>query len=200
MIENNGEKEFWDRLALKMKEYSDEEIYSILRKHKLYEPPARKLAIEEAIRRGLIHSEQDLLREDFSPDPSGFTIFPSPDKTETVFKIVRSMSRAILVAGVIPVVFGILKFQVFKYVEGSSLVLVGLIWMTSAWMIFTRQERKFLSPLFVIAFLGAIYVARILILLKGLRTMDYVIPAILFVVVFYILFYLRALLRKLTRG
>jgi hypothetical protein len=30
MIENNEEKEFWDRLALRMKEYSDEEIISIL--------------------------------------------------------------------------------------------------------------------------------------------------------------------------
>ena len=199
MNENNENKEFWDRLALRMKEYSDEEIYSILQKHKLYEPPARKLAIEEAIRRGLIRSEQDLFSENFSTHSSGFTIFPSPDKPETVLKIVRSISRTILVAGVIPVIFGVLKFQVLKYVEGSSLVLVGLIWMTSAWMIFTRQDRKFLSPLLVIFLLSALYVARILFLLKGLQAMDYVIPSILFVVVFYILFYLRALLRKLTR-
>ena len=199
MIENNEEKEFWDRLALRMKEYSDEEIYSILQKHKLYEPPARKLAITEAIRRGLIHSEQDLFSENFSSDSSGFTIFPSPDKPETVLKIVRSISRAILVAGVIPIIFGVLKFQVFKYAEGSSLILVGLIWVTSAWLIFTRQDRRFLSPLLVIAVLSALYVARILFLLKGLRTMDYVIPSILFVVVLYILFYLRSLLRKLTK-
>jgi hypothetical protein len=197
MINGNNDQDFWERLAIKMSEYSDEEIISILRKHKLYEPKAQEIAIAEAIRRGIIHSEQDLFSENFRTEPSRFTLFPHPEKKETMLKIVRSMSRALLLAGVIPIVFGVLKFQVFKYAEGSALVFAGLIWITSAWLIFSRQEKKFLTPMLVIAILSAVYVARILFLLKGLKVMDYAVPSILFVVILYSLFYLRSLLRKL---
>ena len=193
----NNDTEFWDRLKVKMTEYGDEEIMDILRKINLYEPPARKMAIEEAIRRKLIHSEQDLFSPDFAPPKLKFTLFPSSEKRETVLRIIRSLSRALLIAGVIPVIFGILKFQVAKYGEGGALVLTGLIWISSAWMVYTRQDRRYWLPLLVIALLSAAYVARILILLKGLRTMDYVVPGILFLVVFYSLLYLRFLLRKI---
>lgn len=195
MVDQN-DNEFWDRLKVRMKEYSDEEILDILRKIRLYEPPAQRMAIDEAIRRKLIHSEQDLYSESFRAPRLKFTLFPSPDRKQTVLRIIRSMSRALLIAGVIPVIFGILKFQVAKFGEGSALVLTGLIWITSAWMVYTRQDQRYWSPLLIIALLSAAYVARILILLKGLRTMDYVIPGILFLVVFYCLFYLRFLLRK----
>jgi hypothetical protein len=197
MINGSNDQDFWERLAIKMSEYSDEEIISILRKHKLYEPKAQEIAIAEAIRRGIIHSEQDLFSENFRTEPSRFTLFPHPEKKETMLKIVLSMSRALLLAGVIPIVFGVLKFQVFKYAEGSALVFAGLIWITSAWLIFSRQEKKFLTPMLVIAILSAVYVARILFLLKGLKVMDYVVPSILFVVILYSLVYLRSLLRKL---
>jgi hypothetical protein len=196
MINNKDEDpDFWNRLADKMREYSDEEILSILRKIKLYEPEAQKIATEEAVRRKLIHSEQDLFSPNFRPEPSLFTIFPHPEKKESILKIIRSMSRALLIAGVIPIVFGFLKFQVAKYAEGSSLILTGLVWMTFMWVIYSRQDRRFWSPLLVILILSALYAGRILVLLKGLRTMDYVIPAILFALVFYSLFYLRKLLK-----
>lgn len=197
MTDGNNDSDFWERLAVKMSEYSDEEIILILRKRRLYEPQAQKIAITEAIRRGIIHSEQDLFSDNFKPRPAGFTLFPYPEKKEVILKIVKSMSRALLLAGIIPIIFGILKFQVFKYAEGSAMVLVGLIWITSAWMIFSRQEKKFLTPMLVLAALSGVYVARILFLLKGLRVMDYVIPSILFLVILYSLFYLRSLLRKI---
>lgn len=197
MINGNNDRDFWERLALKMSEYSDEEIISILGKHKLYEPEAQKIAIAEAIRRGIIYSEQDLFSENFKTQPLRFTLFPHPEKKETILKIVRSITRALLVAGVIPIIFGVLKFQVFKYAEGSALIFAGLVWITSAWVLFSRQEKKFLFPMFIIALFSTVYVARILLLLKGLRVMDYLVPVILFAVVLYCLLYLRALIRKL---
>lgn len=193
---DSNDNEFWDRLKVRMTEYRDEEIMDILRKINLYEPPARKLALEEAIRRKLIHSEQDLFAPDFAPKKLKFSLFPSSEKRETVTRTIRSLSRALLLAGVIPVIFGILKFQVAKYGEGSALMLTGLVWISAAWMVYTRQDHRYWSPLWIITLLSAAYVARILILLKGLRTMDYVVPAILFLVVFYCLFYLRFLLKK----
>jgi len=192
----NEDNDFWERLARQMSEYSDEEIISVLQKLKLYEPQAQKLAVDEAIRRGIIHSEQDLFSEKFRTKPSRFTLFPCPEKKEIIFRIIKSISRALLVAGVIPMIFGFLKFQVFKYAEGSAMALVGLIWMTAAWMLFSRQDRRFWPLLLVIAVMSLMYVARVLILLKGLRVMDYVIPSILFLVIFYSIFYLRKLLLK----
>jgi hypothetical protein len=118
-----------------------------------------------------------------------------------MLKIVRSISRAILVAGVIPIIFRVLKFQVLKYAEGSSFVF-GWVNLDNLRMDYLHPAGPeiLLTPLLVIAVLSALYVARILFLLKGLRTMDYIIPSILFAVIFYILFYLRALMRKLTTG
>ena len=191
---NDNDPDFWNRLAERMQEYSDEEILAILTKLKLYEPEAQKIAVDEAIRRKLIHSEQDLFSPGFRPAPSRFTLFPHPEKKESILKIIRSLSRALLIAGVIPVVFGILKFQVAKYAEGSALVLTGLVWITFMWMVDARQDRRFWSPLLVILLLSALYAGRILVLLKGLRTMDYVIPDTLFLLIFYALFYLRKLL------
>lgn len=198
-MKNKDEDEFWKRLEQQMKEYSDEEIILVLNKLKLYEPTAQKLALSEAIRRGIIHSEQDIWFEKFRTEPSRFSLFPCPEKKQTILKIVRSISRALLVAGVIPLIFGFLKFQIFKYAEGSAMILTGLIWMTSAWIIFTKQDRRFWPLLFVIASMSFFYVARLLVLLKGLRVMDYVVPAIFFLLVLYSLFYLRKLLLKLVQ-
>jgi hypothetical protein len=200
MEDKGNTNDFWDRLTMKMKEYSDDEIISILEKLRLYEPQAQKIAIEEAIHRGIINSEQDLFSNRVTTEPPNFTLFPSPDKPETILKIARSISRALLVAGAIPVIFGVLRFQVYKFAEGSALMVAGLIWISSAWLLFSKQERRLWSPMVIIALFSAIYVSRILFLLKGLRTMDYIIPAILFAVIFYCLFYLRSLLVKLDRN
>ena len=196
MINGDENQELREHLETKIKEYSDEEILSILRKFKLYEPVAQEIALEEAMRRNLIQSEQELVSFGNTTEKLTFSLFPLPAKAETIFKIIRSISRSLLIAGVIPVVFGILKFQVLKYTEGSALVLAGLIWMSSSWMIYIRQDRRFWAPMLVIALLSAAFVARILLLLKGLRTMDYVVPGVLFLVVFYCIFYLRFLDRK----
>ena len=55
---------------------SDEEILVILKKRKQYQPEAAKLAIQEAIKRGLINSEQDLFSEKFQEQSSKSFLFP----------------------------------------------------------------------------------------------------------------------------
>lgn len=194
------EKDIWDDLRDRMKKYSDEELTEVLKKRKQYEKQAVDIAVSEAVDRGLIHSEQDLFAEIYTAAPSRFTFFPCPDKPHIRLRTIRSIARTLLVIAALPLVFGILKFQVHRYAEGSAMVLAGLTWITASWMIYRRQEIKFWPVLFFTAVLAAIYVARILILLKGLVTMDYFIATALFLVLSYALLYLRKLLAGLPEN
>lgn len=193
---NKVEGDFWENLAVKMQNYSDEEVLEVLRKLNHYEPQAAKLAIAEGIKRGLINSEQDLLSEEFRAKSLHFTLFPMPDKKTAILKIIRSISRSILLVGLIPLIFGIMKLRTGNVAVNVGIILTGVLWFFSAWSIFERQDRRFWMPLIVIAFLATLYAIRIMTGLKGLRTMDYVVAAILFSIIFYCLFYLRQLLRR----
>jgi hypothetical protein len=200
MDNNIEETEFWRNLEIRMQHYSEEELTDVLKRRKHYEPEAVRIAVAEALKRGLINSGKDLDSDRFAETPSRFTLFPCSERPEIMRKVIRSLSRALLVAGVIPVIFGVLKFQLHKYAEGGAMVMSGLIWIAAAWMVYRRQERIYWTPLLVIAILAALYAIRILLLIKGLRTMDYVIPGVLFGVVFYTIFYLRAVLNKWYAG
>lgn len=194
MNELADEKDFWDDLRERMKKYSEEELKEVLRKRKQYEEKAVEIAVYEAIERGLIHSPQDLSGEAFADEPPRFSFFPCSDKPHVRLRTLRSMARTLLVIAAIPLVFGFLKFQMHRYAEGSAMVLAGLVWITAAWMIYRRQEMKYWPVLLVTALLAAVYIARMLFLLKGLAITDYFIAAALFLVLFYALLYLRKLL------
>ena len=196
MKESDSDREFWDGLREKMTHYTDHEIMDILRKRKSYEPEAVRIATNEAIRRNLIHSEQDLFSDKFAEQPTSWTLFPCPENKETRDKIIRSMSRMLMLVGVIPVIYGVLKFQNGKYPEGVAILVAGLLWVFSSFMIFSRKDRRFWAPILVVGLLALVYVSRMFLLVKGLRVMDYVVPGILFLVVFYVLFFLRALLKR----
>lgn len=196
MKESSSDREFWVALSEKMTHYTDQEIIDILRKRKSYEPEAVRIATGEALRRNLIHSEQDLFSEKYAEQPASWTLFPCPENRETSHKIIRSMSRMLMLVGVIPVIYGVMKFQTGKYPEGVAMLVAGLLWVFASFMIYSRHDRRFWAPLLVVGLLAAVYVSRMLLLVKGLRVLDYVVPGILFLVVFYVLFFLRALLRK----
>lgn len=200
MDEMAEEKDFWDELREKMEKYSDEELTEVLKKRKQYEKQAVYIAVEEAVKRGLIHSEQDLFSESFTDEPSRFSLFPCPDKLHIRMRTIRSIARTLLVVAAIPLVFGVLKFQVHRYVEGIAMVVAGLSWITASWMIYRKQEKKYWPVLLLTAVLAGIYIARMLFLLKGLATMDYFIASALFLVLFYVLLYLRKLLAGLPEN
>jgi hypothetical protein len=196
MKKTGYDTEFWNELREKMTHYTDQEVIEILRKRKSYEPEAARIATDEAIRRNLIHSEQDLFSTKFSEQPSSLTLFPCPEKLESRDKIIRSISRMLMLTGVIPAIFGVLKFPAGKYPEGIAMLAAGLLWIFASFMISSRHDKRYWPPLLVIGLLSAGYVTRMLLLVRGLRVMDYVIPAILFALVLYLLFFLRALLNK----
>lgn len=198
MEEEKDDNQLWQQLKERMQGYPDEELITILKKRKHYRPEAAKLATEEAIRRGLIHSEQDLFSPKFETPPLKFSFFPYIDNETTRVRVIKSLSRSLMITGIIPIIWGIMKFPLQKYLEGASLLSLGLIWTGMAWLVMTRRERRFLSPLFVIALLSAIYAVRILLAFQQLRPMDILVPAVVYGIVFYALFYIRSLLKKTT--
>ncbi len=195
MSNENDDKEFWDRLKQKMQGYTNEQLVELLRTRSSYRKNAVDLAVAEAITRGLIKSEADLEEEKFREISARFSLFPRPVNQSLRIKIIRSLSRSLLVAGAMPTVFGVYRILQHAQLEGSALTLIGLIWISSAWIIFTRYNPRMWTPMMVIAVLGAIYIARTMWSLQGLGTVDYLIAAGLNVVIFYALFYLRILLR-----
>ena len=55
---------------------NDEQLKEVLKKRKLYQPEAAQAAIKEAIKRELIHSEEDLVKTEFRAKPLKKRLFP----------------------------------------------------------------------------------------------------------------------------
>jgi len=173
--------------------YSDEEIYSILKKRKQYQPEAANLAIKEAIKRGLINSEQDLFSEKFQENPAKSGLFPIISDDKHREKIRKSISRILLITGVIPVFWGSLEIIRSKLVEGILLVLLGAIWIYASAQLTKSFQTKMVNLLFVILIATAAYIVKIMLEMKGLAIMDYFIPVIIFSFITYGLLFIRRL-------
>jgi hypothetical protein len=137
--------------------YSDEKIMEILKKRKFYQPEAAQLAVEEAIKRGIIHSEQDLFDENFKEKPLKTSIFPAIEDEKNSQKIRKSISRMLMVAGVVPVVSGILKIRNEVITEGGIIMAFGMVWIFLSVLIFRKMNKKTGYLLTGMLILSAIY-------------------------------------------
>jgi len=174
-------------------EYSDEEILKILIKRKQYQPEAADLAVQEAIRRRLINSEQDLFEEEFQETPASFQLFPFIEKKEIRIKIRKSIARALLIVGVIPFVWGVLKITESNLFEGILLILLGGIWIFAAGQIMSGVVSKMVGLLFVMLFASVAYIVKLFLGMKGLSVMDFAVPVILVLFITYGLLFIKRL-------
>ncbi len=173
--------------------YSDEEILTILKKRKQYQLEAATLAIQEAIKRGLINSEQDLFSEKFQEKPSEFYLLPIIIDDKNKNKIRKSISRILLIVGVIPVVWGVMLFTKSNSVEGVLLVLLGAVWIYASAQLMRSVQTKMVNLLFMMLVASVAYIVKIMLGMKGLVIMDYFIPVILFSFITYGLLFIRRL-------
>jgi len=173
--------------------YSDEEIFAILKKRKQYQPEAANLAIKEAIKRGLINSEQDLFSEKFQDNPAESGLFPIIRDAKHREKIRKSISRILLIAGVIPVIWGVLEITKSKLVEGIFLVLLAAIWIYASAQLMRSLQTKMVNLLFVMLVATVAYIVKKMLEMKGLAIMDYFIPIVIFSLITYGLLFIRRL-------
>lgn len=174
-------------------EYSDEEILEILKKQKYYQSEAVEVASEEAVKRELINSEQDIFHEDFRTESLQFGLFPNIEDEKNKNRIRKSIARGILISGVLPTVFGFLKLNDGNNLEGILLLAGGILWILFAAKLIQRLTFRMINGLVVLSVLSFIYIGRLFILQKSIVFMDAFIVGILYSLLFYGLFFLRKL-------
>lgn len=173
-------------------EYSDEKIIEILKQREHYQPEAAQLAISEAIKRGIIFSEQDLFAEEYKVEELHFSLFPNIKKEENRINIRKSIGRSLVIFGVMPMVFGMLQVNKGNILEGGAILLMGVLWMYSSAQVIKYFHKLFLSFLLIESVLGMAYIVSKLLLLKRFIFFDFFIPSVLFLLIIYgLLFLLR---------
>jgi hypothetical protein len=174
-------------------EYNDQEILSILKKRKYYQPEAVKMAKEEAFKRNLINSEEDLLGDEYSVPPLKFGLFPKIESKKNKAKIRKSIARAVLIAGVLPTVWGFLTLNNGNNLEGGILVASGLLWIFLSAKLIQKVNDSYLKALFVFSALSFLYVGKVLLQGADIVFMDVFIIAVLYGLLLYGLIFIRKL-------
>jgi hypothetical protein len=159
--------------------YSDEELKIVLKKRKLYQKDAADFAIQEAIRRGIIFSEQDLFAKEYKHEPDKFSIFPTIENEKARAKFKKSISRSLLILGAIPAVFGGIKIFENQSIQGIIIFVFGVLWsLTSLQLMRKAVDVKLLYLLYLLLVLAVVYIVQIMVSLHALTTIDVLVTII----------------------
>lgn len=175
--------------------YSDEEIINILKKRKLYQKEAAEIAIKEALKRGLIYSEQDLFDEGFQVEPVKFSLFPTIEDKNTQIKIIKSISRSLIISGAIPTIWGFLKLNDGKTIEGGILLVSGILWIYFSAMLIRKASLDIVNSLFVLLFLSVVYFLKLFLKSGTFIFIDIFVTIVVFCLITYGLLFLRRLIQ-----
>ena len=196
-IVSKGIKKLYDKNSIYTQKleikHTDEQILEILKKREQYQPEAVDVAVKEAISRKLIHSEQDLFSPEFSPEPLKRKLIPEIHREKNKNRIRKSLGRSLLIAGVLPLIFGFVRYNSGQLFEGIGILVFGLTWMFLSAQIIRKGSKSVIHLLLGIAFASLIYVGYLFADSKSVIFMDVFIIAVLYLLVFYGLFFVRKL-------
>lgn len=182
-----NEPNFEDRFS----KYTDEELLEVLRKRFYYTKSAANFAVGEAIKRGLIYSEQDLLHQKFKEEKMQFTWFPVPNNHEARRKTKRSIIRNMIIAGLIPFIYGL--YQLYKG-EGEfaeSAVIFGLLWVLLTYLLTRQKMEPILVALSAADLLGGAYMIQYLIDSSSPVIEFFIVIVLMLMVLYGLIFYYR---------
>ncbi len=171
-------------------EYSDEKLIIALKQRTYYIPEAEKFIIEEAIKRGLIFSEQDLMAEEYKVENLRFSFFPIIMEQNIRERIRKSIARSFVISGIIPVVFGLVKMNAGASVQGALILLFGLLWIFSASRLIRGFQKLYVWLLLAASFLAIIYIVIQLVNKQNVDNIDFFVPAVVFGFIMYGLVFL----------
>lgn len=191
---------FLEHLERRFREMPDAGVIEVLKKRDQYQRSAVDFAVREALKRGLICSEEELYEPRFSHESARFTFFPFPDKKETRTKLFRSLCRSLMIAGVIPAFYGVMKLTNHKFPEGTALISIGVIWIGMSWFLMERSERRLIFPMFFLLLISVPYLVRMMAWHTSLKWTDFLIPSVLYALMIYSLLYVHAILKKQQAG
>ncbi len=173
--------------------YSDDDLTDVLKKRKHYQKEAAKTAIREAIKRGIINSEQDLFSEEFRVEPLRFSILPTIENENARQKIRKSVARSLLIIGVLPVVWGAIRVFRADTFEGVILFILGSFWIYISIQLVKEVLTKWINLLYLLLGAAIIYTVSNFAEQKSLVFMDAIVAAILFGFILYGLLFIRKL-------
>jgi hypothetical protein len=160
--------------------YTDDELRKVLKKRKLYQKEAAGFAIQEAIRRGIIFSEQDLFAKEYKDEPQKFSLFPIIESEKTSAQFKKSISRSLLILGTLPVVWGIIKIFGGHTLEGIFVFIFGAAWSFTSFQLMRlpNPNVKLIYFVFIMSVIAAVYIIRNFVVSNSLTSIDILITII----------------------
>jgi len=158
--------------------HTDDEIRQILKKRKLYQKDAADFAIQEAIRRGIIYSEQDLFAKEYKHEPNKFSLFPIIENQKARAKFKKSLTRSLLILGAIPMVLGGIKIVETQYLVGILIFVFGASWSFASYRLMQKLDKKLVILLFVLLILAVAFIVKLMVSTHSLTTIDVLVTVI----------------------
>ena len=158
--------------------YTDNELKNVLKKRKLYQKDAADFAIQEAIRRGVIYSEQDLFAKEYKHEPDKFSLFPTIENDKARAKFKKSLTRSLLILGAIPMVFGAIKIYETQSFEGIIVFVLGIAWSFTSYKLMQKLDKKLVLLLLVLFILAIAYIVKLMVSTHSLTTIDMLVAVI----------------------
>ena len=181
----------------KYKQLGDEEIREILLKRKSYQAEAARAAIQEAISRGILKSEQDLFSEEYNiPENWTGIFFPFLPKPEQRKKTLAALHRIYFVLGLIPVALAWMKYSGANLLQSFLFIVVGLVWMFLNFRLSKTKSIRVLHLMLAGIILASGYALYSVLVMKAPEMMDFAVVVIAFGVSFYCLLFVRSILKS----
>lgn len=130
-----------ESLKEKLNASTDEDITTMLVYRNQFQPKAVDLAVNEAIRRGIISSIKDLDEERFAPQElpkQGFFPVNSDEKKNEV--LLNSLCRIFYIAGIAPMLYAYRLFTASNYVVAVAALVVGAVIIFLSYKTSKRQK------------------------------------------------------------
>jgi hypothetical protein len=190
--QNISKKDFFYQRYLN---FTDGQVMEILRNHRNYQEPAVKAAVQIAVDRKLINSEQDLLAPEFQQAQSnGFTLFPEIADVYQRNKLIGSIFRFLYLLSLIPVVYGVLSYAKGEMDQVLAGVGAGLAWFLLC-VLLNRLRKPFVFILlFCTLLLISVAVGQKVFSRETFVVLDLVMFVVGILLPVYFLFYLKKLL------
>ncbi len=173
--------------------YSDNELRTVLKKRSHYRKEAADFAIQEAIRRGLIYSEQDLFASEYKLEKEKFSVFPNIDNEKIRNKYKKSISRSLMLLGVVPLILGGIKIFKTQSIEGILIFVFGAVWSFSSFKLMQAINIKLINLLILLYVVAVAYLVKTIIEVHFLSTIDILVMLMAVLSVLYGIGFLRSL-------
>lgn len=193
---------FMENMELKERigNLTDEALIDLLRQRNAYEPVAVEVAIEEAIKRGVLQSEADLdLAQFVVSEKSAKSIFPHLTTALQFSKVFSSLTRMLYLIAVVPLVIGLLELTESNFNEAAFLLLIGGSWLTLSVLLARQKKAVFAFALLGILVVALGYMALQKMAFSGLQLADWVVYATGILLIVYVLSYLAVLVNRYQR-